>query len=69
MFFSVHILYIDEGPAVYGHSAEENKKNLEFIKEICEKYKFTYTILPLESVFDIEINEALDMRVADEATA
>jgi hypothetical protein len=42
---------------------------LEFIKEICEKYKFTYTILPLESVFDIEINEALDMRVADEATA
>jgi len=69
MFFSVHILYIDEGPAVYGHSAEENNKNLEFIMEICEKYKFTYTILPLESVFDIEINEALDMRVADEATA
>jgi tRNA(Ile)-lysidine synthase TilS/MesJ len=69
MFFSVHILYIDEGPAVYGHSEEENKKNLDFIRQTCEKYKFTYTIIPLESIFDIELNEALDMKFADEATA
>ena len=69
MFFSVHILYIDEGPSVYGHSPEENNKNLDFIRKTCEKYKFTYTILPLESIFDIDINESLDMRAADEATA
>ena len=68
MFFSVHILYIDEGPAVYGHSEEENKKNLDFIRQTCEKYKFTYTIIPLESIFDIELNETLDMKFADEAT-
>jgi hypothetical protein len=70
MFFSVHILCIDEGPAVYRHTEEEHLKNLDFIRATCEKYKFTYTIIPLESVFDIDLasNAQLDMRVADDAT-
>jgi hypothetical protein len=40
---------------------------LAFVKEVCDKYSFTYTIVPLESVFDIDLagNAALDMRIAD----
>jgi len=55
MFFRVHILYIEEGSAVYQHSPETRAKSIAFIKEICEKYKFTYTIIPLERVFDLSI--------------
>lgn len=70
MFFRVHILYIDEGAAVYSHDEETRERNLTFIRETCEKYKFTYTIVPLERVFDIDIGSlsTLDMRVADDAS-
>ncbi len=71
MFFRVHILYVDEGPAVYNHTPEINELNLAFIREACERYKFSYTILPLERVFDIDCDElpTLDMRIADDLTS
>lgn len=71
MFFRVHILYIDECSAVYGVDEETRLRNIQFIVDTCQRYKFTYTIVPLEQVFDIDIREvpALDMRVADEALA
>jgi tRNA(Ile)-lysidine synthase TilS/MesJ len=55
MFFKVHILYIDEGRAVYGWSHETWQKHIEFIKETCERrYGFTYTIIPIEAIFDVD---------------
>ena len=64
MFFSVHILYIDEGRAVYGHSEEQRQKTLDFIKQTCKSYKFTLTIIPLERVFDISPD--IDLKNTDE---
>ena len=75
MFFRVHVLYIDEGPAVYGLSEEQHTANLDLIEKVCSAYKFTYTILPLEAIYDIEgpAGEAeawdLDMRAGDAETA
>jgi hypothetical protein len=71
MFFRVHILYIEEGSIVYGHDEETRAKNIGFIKEICEKYKFTFTIVPLERIYDLdlEVVPGLDMRVADAETS
>ena len=63
MFFRVHILYIDEGPVVYQIDPEQHLKNLNLIKEACESYKFTYTILPLEAIYDID-DERTDLRVS-----
>ena len=62
MFFKVHILYIDEGRAVYGWSQEFWEKQIEMIKEACEKkYGFTYTIIPIEAIFDVDPN-VLDLK-------
>lgn len=66
MFFRVHILYLDEGQAVYNHTAEQREATLTFIKEICEKYNFTYTIVPLEAIYDVSSSH--DMRAADAET-
>mmetsp|Transcript_1876 Transcript_1876/g.2586 ORF Transcript_1876/g.2586 Transcript_1876/m.2586 type:complete len:251 (+) Transcript_1876:463-1215(+) len=54
MFFSVHVLYIDEGPAVYGWSPEFHAQQLDMIVSACNSYKFSYTILPLEHIFNVE---------------
>ena len=54
MFFKIHILYIEEGPAIYGWSPELTEKHRHLITSTCEKYQFPYTIVPLESVFDIK---------------
>ena len=63
MFFKVHVLYIDEGRAVYGWDDHTHKSHLDMIKELCEKrYQFTFTILPLEAVYDVNSHD-LDMRV------
>ena len=71
MFFRVHILYIEEGSVVYQHDLETRTKNIAMIKEVCESYKFTYTILPLERILDITLegSPSLDMRVVDVETA
>lgn len=71
MFFRVHILYIDECGAVYGVDEETRQRNIQFIVETCQRYKFTFTIVPIESVYDIDIDRVplLDMRVADAEAA
>jgi len=56
MFFKVHILYIDEGRAVYGWSQEEAERHRTFFAETCKKYNFTYTILALEKVMRLELD-------------
>ena len=56
MFFRVHVLYIDEGPAVYNWSDDFHNEQIELIKQICEKYEFTYSIVPIESIFDIDFD-------------
>ncbi|CAI2367136.1 unnamed protein product [Moneuplotes crassus] len=53
MFFKVHIVHIDDG-VVYGWDEEKRNTNIQLFKDACEKYKFEYTILSLESVFDVE---------------
>jgi len=60
MFFRVHILYIEEGSAVYGWDEEKRLQNIQFIIDACNKYNFTYTILPIESVYDI--SDEIDLR-------
>ena len=61
MFFSVHVLYIDEGQAVYGWDEEKWTAEINLIKSVCDSYKFSYTIVPIESIFDID-SDLLDMR-------
>ena len=56
MFFRVHVLYIDEGPSVYGWTEEQHRDNLQVILGACEKYEFTWTILPLESIYDTTLD-------------
>ena len=54
MFFKVHILYIEEGPAVHGWTPELTLQHRQLITSTCEKYNFTYTVVPFESVFSIK---------------
>jgi hypothetical protein len=65
------VLFIEEGSAVYSHDPETRAKNINFIREICERYSFTYTIVPIERIFDIDsaVDTFLDMRIADPETA
>ena len=35
MFFKVHVLYIDEGQAVYGWTPEEHKANIDIVTGQC----------------------------------
>lgn len=53
MFFRVHILFIEEGSAVYKWSDQRRQEVIKFITETCQKYQFTYTILPLEAIYDV----------------
>ena len=53
MFFKVHIIHIDES-VIYGWDEEKKQENLNIFKDACKKSNFEYTILPLESVFNIE---------------
>lgn len=53
MFFKVHIIHIDES-AVYGYDEAKQQENLNIFIEACTKFNFDYTVLKLESVFDIE---------------
>lgn len=75
MFFRVHVLYIDEGPAVYGLSEGQHAANLDLVEKVCTAYKFSYTIVPLEAIYDIEGPAGdgepwnLDMRTGDAETA
>eukprot|EP00347_Sterkiella_histriomuscorum_P003860 403362663 len=73
MFFRVHIFYVDEGRVVYGWDEQKHQENIEFIIKTCQRYGFTYTIVPLESVYDIglgvnsEVNVDLKMIDAEMA--
>lgn len=62
MYFKVHVLYIDEGAAVYDWNEEQRQVNLQIIKSACDRYQFTYTIIPIEAIYDV--NEALDLKLA-----
>ena len=53
MFFKVHVVYIEEGSVVYDWNDQQKENNVKFIIDICQKYNFSYTIIPLEKVYDI----------------
>ena len=59
MFLKCHILYIDEGAAVYGWTEEQAEKHRAMIAATCEQYKMKYTIIGLESLFDIDTSLSL----------
>ena len=51
----MHVLCIDEGPAVYGWSQEHHQATIAKLVDLFEnKYKFSYTIIPLEAIFDLD---------------
>jgi len=50
MFLKVHILYIEESSSVYG---SDPAVGIDIITKACAKYGLTFTVLPLEAVFDI----------------
>ena len=54
MFFKVHILYIDEAQAVFKTSEEEAETRRNFIIHHCVKYGFTYSIVPIESAYEVK---------------
>lgn len=66
MFFKVHVLYIDEGISVYEWTPEFHQQHINMITEVCERYGFTYTIVPLETVFDVD-PAVVDMQEPDAA--
>lgn len=66
MFFRVHVLYIDEGETVYGWSKEVHEQNLNLIRTVCENYNFTYSILPIESIYDIS-SQLVDLKQPSQA--
>lgn len=57
MFFRVHVLYIDEGQAVYDWDEETHRKWTQFIIDKCAQCNFTYTIIPIEQIYAIESEE------------
>lgn len=62
MFFKVHVIYVDEGRAIYGWSEEEHAKNIKMITEMCQtKYNFTFTVVPLEAIFDVQ-SEVVELK-------
>ena len=54
LFFKVHVIHIDES-ALYGWDEEKRQECINSIVNICKEYNFNYTIVPLESVFDIQL--------------
>lgn len=67
MFFRVHVVYVDEGQAVYDWDEETHYKWTQFIIERCNKYGFTYTIIPIEQIFAIR-EEEIDLQITDPET-
>lgn len=47
MFFGVHVIIIDE------QCLSPNSGDASVITELCIRYEFNYTVIPIESIFDI----------------
>ena len=55
MFFKVHVIYIDEGRAVYNWSQEFWQEHIDAMKDTVQnKYGFTLTIVPIEKIFEVD---------------
>lgn len=54
MFFKVHILYIDEAQAVFNTTEGEAEDRRNFVIQHCVNYGFTYSIVPIESAYELE---------------
>jgi cytoplasmic tRNA 2-thiolation protein 2 len=53
MFFKVHIIHIDDS-AVFGWDEQKTHENISIVVDACKKFGFNYTVLKIESVFDIK---------------
>jgi hypothetical protein len=54
MFFSVHCLWIDEG-SIWDWSEERRAEVITNLEKVLNEYGFSYTIIPLEAVFDASL--------------
>ena len=54
MFFKIHVLYIDEGRSVYGWTDEEAEQHRQLIVDTCGRYGFNFTVVGIESVYDVD---------------
>jgi len=48
MFFSIHVLIIDESCLF------EGGESIEKVSEVCKHFGFDFTIVKLESIFDVK---------------
>lgn len=53
MFFKVHVLYIQESESVYGTEKVVEAERTALIIDMCKKYGFPYTVISLESVYQM----------------
>lgn len=66
MFFKVHILYIDEGRSVFEWSEQVASDRRQMIMDLCKKYQFNLTILPLEAIYDVNRDLRNDVATEEE---
>lgn len=54
MFFKIHVLYIEESGAVFGNDESVEKERIRFVTELCHKYGFDYTVIPIGYIYSPE---------------
>ena len=54
MFFKIHVLYIQESQSVYAHDQATEDERTQLITDLCKKYGFTFTVVPLETVYTLK---------------
>ena len=53
LFFKVHVVHIDES-AIFGWDEAKRQEYINSIISKCNEYNFNYSIIPIESIFDIQ---------------
>jgi hypothetical protein len=54
MFFKVHVLYIQESESVYNSEKVVEAERTALVIDLCKKYGFPYTVVPLETVYQMK---------------
>lgn len=61
MFFQIHVLYIDEAMGVFGTPPEEAVKQRAIVEGACQRYGFTLTVLPIEKIYELDLDARNDV--------
>jgi tRNA(Ile)-lysidine synthase TilS/MesJ len=67
MFFSIHVLYIQESCAVFGTEQSLEDERRDIIISLCNKYGFTYTVISIESVYTLMSHQTIAKFYVEEA--